>query len=47
MKIPDFETEPALLKQGFSVIGGVDEVGRGQWWLPALFSISKVLTLNG
>ncbi len=36
MKIPDFETEQALLKQGFSVIGGVDEVGRGCWAGPVV-----------
>ncbi len=36
MKYPDFAREQTLVEQGFSVIGGVDEVGRGCWAGPVV-----------
>ncbi len=36
MKNPDFKYELALLDQGFSVVAGIDEVGRGCWAGPVV-----------
>lgn len=36
MKNPDFSREQALIEQGFSLIAGLDEVGRGCWAGPVV-----------